>query len=137
MLCISRQRWHCGIRFHSSIRASLKSWRACGGIGPPWLLLNLSYTCSMGLRMGLTAGHSISQMSSSRKTALVMHAIWALALLCKSMNSGPTPYAATNTCCSSIWSMYSAAVRLPRMMTRSIWSSILMPPHTITERCPN
>ena len=39
---------------------------------------------------------------SSGKTALVMCATWVLALSCMSTNSGPTPYAATNTCCTSI-----------------------------------
>jgi hypothetical protein len=137
MLCISRRSPCCGIRLHSSIRACLRSWRVCGGKGhPQTLLLSLFHTCLMGLRLGLTAGHSISWMSSSRKTALVMHATWALALSCMSTNSGPTQYAATNTCYSNIYLMYPAAVRLPRTMTRSVRPTILMPPHTITEPCP-
>ena len=70
------------------------------------LLLSLSHTCSMGLGSGLTAGHSIFWMSNSRKTALVMRTTWALALSCMRTNSGPTPYAATNTCYSSICSIY-------------------------------
>jgi len=66
-----------------------------------------------------------------------MRATRALALSCKSTNSGPTPYAATNTCYSSICSIYPAAVRLPQTTTRSVRPSILMSPHTITEPCQN
>jgi hypothetical protein len=138
MLHISRQRSRCCIRFNSSIRACSRSWRVCGRTGSPWtLLLSLSHTCLMGLISGLTAGHSISWMSSSCKTALVMCAILAQALSCMSTNSESTPFAATNTCCSSICSMYPTVVRLPQTMTRSIRPSILMPPHTITEPCLN
>ena len=39
MLRISQRRSHCGIRFHSSIRACSRSWRVCGGTGchsRPW-----------------------------------------------------------------------------------------------------
>ena len=52
-------------------------------------------------------------------------------------NSEPTLYAITNACCCSICSIYPAAVRLPRTTTRSVRPSLLMPPHTITEPCPN
>jgi hypothetical protein len=83
---------------------------------------------SMGVRSWLSAGHSISWMSSSRKTVLVMRATWALALLCMSKNLGPTLYAATNTYCSSICTIYPAAVKFPRTTKRSVRPSTLISP---------
>ena len=106
MLRISRRGSYCGIRFRSSIRSCSRSWRVCGGTGRPrTLLLSLSHTFSMGLRSGLTADHSISWMSSSRKTALVTRdtcCAWVRI-------QGQHPYAVTNICCSSICSMYPAS----------------------------
>ena len=78
-------------------------WRVCGVSGrPQTLLLSLSHSWLVGFSSGLTAGHSSSWMFSCRKTVLVMHVTWALALSCMSKNWGPTPYAVTNTCCNSI-----------------------------------
>ena len=96
LLRISQQS-HYGIRFHSSIRACSRSWRVCGGTRRPGiLLLSLSHTCSMGLMSGLTAGHYISWMSSSRKTALVMCATWSLTLSCMNMNEFRANTVSTN-----------------------------------------
>ena len=74
MLRISRRGSYCGIRFRSSIRSCSRSWRVCGGTGRPRTLLSQSHMCLIRLRSGLTADHSISWISCSRKTAMVTRA---------------------------------------------------------------
>jgi hypothetical protein len=137
MLRISRRRSRCGIRFHSSIRACSRSWKVCGRTGRPrTLMLSLSPHMLNGIKIGTHCWsfHLLKVQFSQDRSGDERY----MALSCISKDSGSTPplNGATNTCCSSICSMYLVMASLPRTTTRSVLPSILMPPCTITKSFP-
>ena len=127
-----------GIAFHSSRSIRLRSRRVETGViclctaRPSW-----SHRCSMGLRSGLHAGHSIRSTRWAWRWSVMMRARWGRALLSCMIAPAPRVRRYGKTTGVKISSLYLMAFMLPSTMMRGVFPVMEIPPQTITLPPPN
>ena len=118
-----------GIPFHSSRSIRLRSRRVETCViclrtaRPSW-----SHTCSMGLRSGLHAGHSIRSTRWAWRWSVMMRARWGRALSSCMIAPAPRVRRYGKTTGVKISSLYLMAFMLPSTMMRGVFPVMEIPP---------